>query len=210
MTQTTHTHNCHIRVEALSCTRGEQSVFKDISFEASPGEAVLLRGPNGAGKSSLLMCLAGLLQFEGNINVMGRDSELHENADIHFVSHLPALKPSLSVTQNLTFWARLNGGDPSAIPQALVSAKLDHAADLDAGTLSAGQSRRLSLLRLLVAQRPIWLLDEPTSALDSQGEEWVGSLIDAHLKQDGIAIVATHLDIPLKTTPRIVPIEARS
>lgn len=206
MTQTTHTNNYHIQVEALGCTRGEQSIFSDVSFQTSAGEAVLLRGPNGTGKSSLLMCLAGLLQFDGNINIMGRDSELHENADIHFVSHLPALKSNLSVTQNLKFWARLNGGDPFAIPEALVSAKLDHAADLDAGTLSAGQVRRLSLLRLLVAQRPIWLLDEPTSALDSQGEEWVGSLIDAHLKRNGIAIVATHLDIPLKTTAHIVQI----
>jgi heme exporter protein A len=195
-----------ICVNKLSCTRGERPVFNDISFAASAGTATLLRGPNGAGKSSLLMCLAGLLDYAGEISVQGRDDEQYENADIHFVSHLSALKPNLTVSENLTFWAHLNQGDPQNIPAALIAARLGHAANLATSDLSAGQIHRLSLLRLLVAQRPIWLLDEPTSALDSQGEKWIGARIDAHLALGGIAIIATHLDIPLEAKPATIAI----
>lgn len=188
--------------------RGDRPVLEHISLDVQPGQALLLRGPNGAGKSTLLMCLAGLLHFEGEISREGGAFEPSDLSDTHFVSHLPALKPSLTVTENLAFWARLNGGDTEKIPAALISARLDHAASLDAGNLSAGQTRRLSLLRLLVAQRPVWLLDEPTSALDSQGEKWIGELIDAHLAQNGIAIIATHLDLPLATPARTMHIGA--
>jgi len=195
-----------IGVKNLSCTRGERTILSGMSFEANPGEAVVLRGPNGAGKSTLLMCLAGLLPFEGHISVTGRSEDAHAGEDMHFISHLAALKPSLSVAANLAFWANLNGGDAGKIPTALVSARLEHATDLDAGDLSAGQTRRLSLCRLLVTPRPIWLLDEPTAALDAQGEKWIRGLIDTHLAQNGIAIIATHLDLLLAQKPSVIRI----
>jgi len=193
-----------LTVTDLGCVRAERQVLSGISLSASSGEAFLLRGPNGAGKTSLLMCLAGYLPVsQGSITWLSRDPDQHPGEDIHFVGHLSAVKPSLSVQDNLTFWAVLNGGTEQLVLSALQVAGLEHAASLQAMLLSAGQTRRLSLARLLVAPRPIWLLDEPTAALDSEGDRWVAQMIDAHLKAGGIVIAATHLDLMLDNSGQI-------
>ena len=128
-------------------------LFSDIGFSLAPGAALMLTGPNGIGKSSLLMCLGGLLAHEGEITFVGRDEEERPGTDLHFLSHLPGLKPNLSLSDNLIFWADLNGGDRGLSPRRFEEARLDHAADLRASYLSAGQIRRLALCRLLVAKR---------------------------------------------------------
>ncbi len=198
-----------LTVEKLACTRGGRPLFADLDIKLGPGEALMLTGPNGAGKSSLLMCLAGLLAHEGQIVWHGRSDEERPGSDLHFLSHLGAIKPSLTLRHNLEFWADLNGGDRARIAPALEEARLDHAADLVAGLLSAGQTRRLALSRLVVAPRPVWLLDEPTSALDKQGDAWVAGLIDRQLAAGGLAVIATHQPIGLDRRPRSIVLGGR-
>jgi heme exporter protein A len=112
------------------------------------------------------------------------------------------VKGRLTVEENLSFWRDVNGGSGDA-GEALDIVGLGAIADLEAGHLSAGQTRRLALARLIVAPRPIWLLDEPTAALDAEGDALVGRLIDAHLAQGGLCIAATHLPLVLSDTGRI-------
>ncbi len=187
----------HLSVTGLACSRGEELILSDLDLEAGPGDIVLLRGPNGAGKTTLLLCLAGQLRHDGQIDWRGRSDDARPGTDLHLIGHLPALKPSLTVEENLAFWAELNGGDRALVPGALEACGLGGLGDLDAGVLSAGQTRRLSLARLLVAERPIWLLDEPSSALDARGEKWIGGLMAAHARRGGLVIAATHLDLDL-------------
>lgn len=123
---------------------------------------------------------------------------------------MPAIKPNLTLRANLEFWVNLNGGERVRIDPALAEARLDHAADLAAGLLSAGQTRRLALCRLLVAPRPVWLMDEPTLALDAQGDQWVAGLIDSHLGAGGLAVIATHLPLKLSARPRSLSLGGRS
>ncbi len=194
----------HLDVTGLTCLRAEREIFADLSFSVAPGTALLLRGPNGAGKTSLMMCLAGFLHTQqGTIVWQGRDPEQRPGEDMHFIGHQSAVKPDLSVNENLKFWASINGGDPANTANALEAAGIGHTADLDAALLSAGQTRRLALARLLAAPRPVWLLDEPTSALDAAGDKWIAGLIDTHLDQGGLVIAATHLDLALKPASRI-------
>ena len=191
-------------ISNLACERGHREIFTNLNFSAGPGEIVLLRGANGVGKTSALMCLAGFLPVaSGSIEHHGHDKEQRPDQDIHFVGHLSALKPGLSVVENLVFWAHMLGGDPAYAPDILAAAGLAHAANLDASLLSAGQSRRLALARLNIAPRPLWLLDEPTAALDKAGDQWVASLIETHLDSGGLAVVATHLDLALGKTDRV-------
>lgn len=200
----------NLHVIDLACVRGELEIFTQLAFSAAPGEVILVRGPNGVGKTSLLMCLAGFLPVSsGNIDWQGRDPDDHPGTDIHFVGHQSAIKPGLTVAENLTFWADLNNGSRNAVSPALVAAGLDHAATLDALLLSAGQTRRLALARLLVAPRPIWLLDEPTAALDTEGSKWITKQIDTHLDNGGITIVSTHLDLGLKKSKRVKTLTLR-
>ena len=182
----------------LTCVRGGRRVFSSISFSVEAGQALVLTGPNGAGKSSLLRVIAGLIRpVAGGVVLENGDPELSVSEQSHYVGHLDPIKPALTVTENLAFWARfLNGGrsvdEAAFIARGLEAAGLEDLAGLPAGYLSAGQRRRLSLARVLAAPRPVWLLDEPTTALDTASQERLQRVMQAHLAGGGIIVAATH------------------
>ncbi|HJZ21475.1 MAG TPA: heme ABC exporter ATP-binding protein CcmA [Bradyrhizobium sp.] len=177
----------------VRCVRGGREVFSRLDFEVSPGEALAVTGPNGAGKTSLLRLIAGLLSpADGSIGLEGGETELSLPEQAHYLGHRDALKPALSVLENLSFWRDFLGGEPSGAAEALASVGLDHAAHLPAAFLSAGQRRRLSMARLVAVRRPIWLLDEPASALDAAGQDLFAALMRDHLAGGGLIIAATH------------------
>ncbi len=177
----------------VRCVRGGREVFSGLEFEAASGEALAITGANGSGKTSLLRLIAGLLTLaEGSIGLDGGEAELTLPEQAHYLGHRDALKPALSVLENLSFWRDFLGGEPSGAIEALESVGLDHAAPLPAAFLSAGQRRRLSIARLLVVRRPIWLLDEPASALDAAGQAMFVGLMQDHLARGGLIVAATH------------------
>src|SRR6201996_8560724 len=156
----------------VTCVRGGREVFAGLDFEVSSGEALAVTGHNGSGKTSLLRLVAGLLMpTEGAIALEGGEAELTLAEQAHYLGHRDALKPALSVAENLSFWRDFLGGDAGDLASCLASVGLGHATDLPAAYLSAGRRRRLSIARLLVVRRPVWLLDEPTSALDAAGQD---------------------------------------
>ncbi len=177
----------------VKCIRGGREVFSGLDFDASAGEALAVTGPNGAGKTSLLRQIAGLLAIPGgSIDLDGGESELTLPEQAHYLGHRDALKPALSVMENLTFWRDFLGGEAADANESLAAVGIDHAAHLPAVVLSAGQRRRLSIARLLAVRRPIWLLDEPTSALDSAGQAMFAALMADHLARGGMIVAATH------------------
>jgi heme exporter protein A len=185
----------------LRCVRGGREVFAGLGFEVASGEALALVGHNGAGKTSLLRLIAGLLALaDGTIALDGGEPDTPVAEQAHYLGHRDALKPSLSVTENLSFWRDFLGGAATDLDAAITAVGLAHAAELPAAYLSAGQRRRLSIARLLVVRRPVWLLDEPTSALDVTGQAMFVSLMTAHLTSGGLIIAATHtpLGIPVR------------
>jgi heme exporter protein A len=175
----------------LSCERNGRLVFSDLEFTVQAGECVELRGSNGAGKSSLLRMLAGLVpKFGGDITFAG-EAEFAQR--LHFIAHQDALKSALTVKENLQFWCDVLGG--TTIHNALSSFNLDALQHEPVQLLSAGQRRRLTLSRLFLADRPLWLLDEPMTALDGASREVLRHHIQAYLKNGGMVLAATHGDL---------------
>ena len=180
----------------LSCVRSGREVFAGLDFAVEAGEALIVLGPNGAGKSSLLRLIAGLVRpVAGQFALDGGDGELTLPEQAHYLGHQDAVKPSLTVAENLAFWSRYLGGGTDG--DALAAVGLDRLNDLPVAFLSAGQRRRLSIARLIAAPRPLWLLDEPTSALDAAAQERLAAIMADHLSRGGIIVAATHAPIGL-------------
>lgn len=182
----------------LACHRGGRDVFAGVSFSLGSGEALVISGRNGAGKSSLLRMILGLVRTEqGHLELKGGDPELTIAEQAHYLGHQDALKPALSVSENLRFWAGFFGARAVDLRQPLDAVGLEALADLPAAYLSAGQKRRLSIARLLTVKRPIWLLDEPTSTLDAPSQERLAEFMRTHLTTGGLILAATHGPIGL-------------
>ncbi|MFC7292205.1 heme ABC exporter ATP-binding protein CcmA [Hirschia litorea] len=182
-------------VRNVGATRGYRTLFKDISFEAKAGEILELRGENGSGKSTLLRILAGLTRPDaGSIAYHADGSGSHSSSfyPVHFLGHQDGIKAQESVEDQMKFWASFFGEGKGKIQPALERVGLWKRRDVPGRGLSAGQRRRLSLARLLITYRPVWLLDEPFAALDTKGQELVKELIANHNDEGGVVIAAMH------------------
>jgi len=186
--------------------RGGRLVLDGLSFAVAAGAALVVTGPNGAGKSTLLRAIAGLIPLAaGSIRLSGGDADRPLSEHCHYFGHLDGLKSALSVAENCAFWHAFlsGGGAASTVTAALADVGLDHLASLPAAYLSAGQRRRLSFARLLVAHRPVWLLDEPTAALDGASEARLVALVNRHLTAGGLVVAATHAPLAFDAVARL-------
>ena len=190
----------------MSCIRGERPVFSGVSFSLDRGGALVLVGPNGSGKSSLLRILCGLLRPAGGTLTwegapVEGDWPAHRGR-LRYVGHLDAVKPTLTVAENLNQWARFRSATPAA-PDALQAVDIEDLADVPGRYLSAGQRRRLALARVLASPAPLWLLDEPTVTLDADSTSRVDAMITAHRSDGGMVVAATHGEIALEGAQRL-------
>ena len=188
-----------LKADNLVCSRGGREVFAGLNFSLSGGDALVVTGRNGAGKSSLLRMIAGLVHIAGGrLELDGGEADASIGEQSHYVGHQDSVKPSLTVGENLKFWARYLGAIESTIDSALQAVDLAPLADLPAAYLSAGQRRRLSIARLVSVLRPLWLLDEPTSALDVPSQNRLADLMRNHLAGGGMIVAAAHGPIGLE------------
>jgi heme exporter protein A len=182
-----------LEVENLAAARGLRILFEGLNFRLSAGETLELRGHNGSGKSTLLRILAGLTRpHDGKVRYSGAGPDQVEGAEHHFLGHLDAVKPSETAAEQAVFWARYFGRDPALAVEAMKRVGLAGREKVPGRGLSAGQKRRLALVRLLVEPRPVWLLDEPTAALDVQGRALVSQLVAEHKARGGMVVAAIH------------------
>lgn len=179
----------NLKADNLTLARGSVPVVTGLSFCLEPGAALILRGPNGAGKTTVLRAVAGLLDpLEGKITG-------HRDG-VAYAGHADGMKAMLKVTENLSFWGAVFG--VTDIAPAMDAFGLTPLADRFAGTLSAGQKRRLGLARLMVTGCKIWVLDEPTVSLDTDAVKMFADAVRAHLGQGGSALMATHIDLGIE------------
>ena len=176
-------------VRDITVFRGDRLVLDDVSLSLAHGDAMILTGPNGAGKSTLLRTIAGLRKPDGGT--------IERYGALAWLGHQDALKPGLTLAQNLALADRLGSGSMEDVLEALDLAFLT---DLPARLLSSGQKRRAAFARVMLSGAPLWLLDEPTVGLDVASIERLGAIMAKHRDNGGAMIVTTHVPLPLDHT----------
>lgn len=186
----------------LTLWRGPFCLFDALSFGLGDGQALVIRGPNGSGKTTLLRVLCGLTRpEEGRVEWDGIPIEANRQdfgQALAYFGHALGLKADLTVTQNLTFSADLNGQPLDRFDEYLAALGLADCARLEVRYLSAGQKRRTALARVLLSNARLWIMDEPFTNLDVAGRDFVEARINAHLGDDGLVAVAAHHELSIK------------
>ncbi len=192
-------------VDDLAADRGSGLIFENISFSLGDGEGLVVTGPNGAGKSTLIRAVAGLLRpAHGTARIEDETGTWTDLAAAsHYLGPINAMKPALTVRENLAFWQAFAGKPAMTIDEVLRTVGLEHTGDLPFSYLSTGQRRRIAIAKLLLNWRPVWLLDEPTSGLDAASERHFAGLVRDHMKTGGIVVAATHLPIAVDGMKRL-------
>ena len=184
----------------ISCVRGGRDVFSGLDFEASSGEALAVIGANGSGKTSLLRLIAGFLApAGGSIGLEGGEAELTLPEQAHYLGHRDALKPALSVIENLSFWRDFLGGEAAdASCNASPRWGSDHAV-ASAGGVSVGRPAAAALDRPPARGAPAGLAAgrADLGARCRRAEHVRGADAD-HLAGGGLIIAATHVPLGIR------------
>ncbi len=190
-----------ISVANLSAFRDDKLILKKINFSLLSKEALIIRGSNGIGKSTLLRILAGFKKPDIG-NILWNSKKIFDNPEIHanyiqniaWLGHSNALKPSLTLKENLNLYAKLY---QTNLYETLKKLNLSHLADIPIQQLSSGQKRRTALARILLKPAEIWLLDEPTVGLDQENIQNLIKIFSSFQENGGIILVSTHTELPL-------------
>jgi len=190
-----------LEIHALSFKHQTHYLFENLNFQINHGELLQLMGANGSGKTTLLRILANLLKpSSGNIYYLNQSINENENlyqSAVAYLGHISPIKPSLTVEENLISHCILMGVNPSKIYEILEQLKLISMVNHLAYQLSQGQQRRLAFAKIVLSEKPIWILDEPLTALDTEGICEFNHLITQHLQSNGIVVMATHQSLNL-------------
>ncbi|MCK5121179.1 MAG: cytochrome c biogenesis heme-transporting ATPase CcmA [Methylococcales bacterium] len=192
-------HKIVLEVKDLSCIRDDRVLFEGLNFSLNPYQVLLLEGKNGSGKTSLLRILCGFREQDAG-EIHWCDTAIKDSdyfAQMAYVGHLDGVKKELTVTENLRMSLALSQAGKYSIEQALEKVLLAGYDDALVQSLSAGQKRRLSLARLLITKKSLWILDEPFTSLDREGIKLIESLMHEHINDGGMIILTSHHDLVL-------------
>lgn len=193
-----------LAVVELECIRGDNLLFTGLNFQLHSHQLLQIEGANGSGKTSLLRILAGLsLASEGEVRWDGLDILKQRPAyfsQMAYLGHTLGVKADLSPLENLRIALALAGiaFDRDKVCQDLDKVGLAGREDIPARALSAGQKQRVALARLLACPAKLWIMDEPFTALDVSGVALVRSLLEAHLRQGGMAVLTSHQTVEVR------------
>jgi len=188
-----------LEAKGLSCIRDDRVLFEGLNFKLQNHQVLLLEGKNGCGKTSLLRIICGFREQDAGeflwCDQLTSDSDFY--SQMAYVGHLDGIKKELTVIENLKMSLALSQAGKYSIDQALEKVHLAGYDDSLVQSLSAGQKRRLSLARLLITKKSLWVLDEPFTSIDKQGIKLIESLMHEHVAGGGMIILTSHHDLLL-------------
>ena len=192
-----------LEVINLSFDYHEKPLLTDLNFSVNPGQLLHLRGGNGAGKTTLLRLLTGLFHpLSGKICY--QNQSIHDDLEAYqknlcFIGHKSGINPLLTVKENIAFDLHYKDAVIS-IDELLEEAGLSQYTNQPCARLSAGEKRRVSLLRLYLVKKALWFLDEPLVALDQASIDRLMKQIKIHREKGGMVLLTSHQQLPLNAS----------
>lgn len=190
----------------VTCQYNNRVVFENVNVNLGQGALVILHGPNGSGKTSFLKIMAGInTPWEGEVLWNDRsiaDAIQDDELRINYLGHAYAVKPELTVYENIEFWAEL-AGNPAKIEDAMKAFGLLGSENQLCADLSDGWKKRVALARLVCCPANVWLLDEPYNNLDVKSSEKLDKLIVDYAKAGGIVMLSSHTLVPIEKADKL-------
>ena len=186
-----------LKIEDLTCYRGENLVLKDLNTKLKSGETLVIRGSNGSGKTTLLRVLSNFIKsYNGKILFNGHNvlEDANYRNYFNFVGQKNSLKDNLSVKNNLKLWEIIYQKNIS-YSKLLEDFNMSHLLERDVASLSDGQKKCISLLRLNFAESKIWYLDEPFVFLDEENSQILIQKIKDFNTNNGIVIITSNINL---------------
>ena len=189
-----------LKIEDLSCKRGESKVLNNINFTIKSGETLVVKGRNGSGKTTLLRILSNFItSYQGKVSL--NDLSILEdnlyNNKFNLIGQKNSLKDNLSIKKNLELWDIIFN-ETLDHTKLLEHDNLDHLINRDVGSLSDGQKKCISLHRLNYNKYEIWFLDEPFVYLDEVNTNSLIEKINRFNANMGIVILTSNINLPKK------------
>ena len=187
-----------LKIEDLSCKRGESKVLNNINLTIKSGETLVVKGLNGSGKTTLLRILSNFItSYQGKVSL--NDLSILEdnlyNNKFNLIGQKNSLKDNLSIKKNLELWDIIFN-ETLDHAKLLEYDNLDHLINRDVGSLSDGQKKCISLHRLNYNKYEFWFLDEPFVYLDEVNTNSLIEKINRFNENMGIVILTSNINLP--------------
>ena len=189
-----------LKIEDLSCKRGESKVLNNINLTIKSGETLVVKGRNGSGKTTFLRILSNFItSYQGKVTL--NDLSILEdnlyNNKFNLIGQKNSLKDNLSIKKNLELWDIIFN-ETLDHAKLLEYDNLDHLINRDVGSLSDGQKKCISLYRLNYNKYEFWFLDEPFVYLDEVNTNSLIEKINRFNENMGIVILTSNINLPKK------------
>ena len=169
----------------------QNAILHNINFVAKESSIYVVLGPNGAGKTTLFRTIAGILEpFAGKVTLDGESitSSKEVRKRINYLSHFNAIPEEMTVYNALKFYSNIEGGNVDEVISLL---NLESLASTKFSDLSQGQKKRVSIAKVFLRERDLYLLDEPTASLDPAAAKEVRDLV-LRLSRDKLVLYSSH------------------
>ncbi|MAP24635.1 MAG: heme ABC exporter ATP-binding protein CcmA [Rickettsiales bacterium] len=178
-----------LRLDQAVVAHAPAFISKPVSITVQNGDLIQLTGANGVGKSTLLRAIAGFISLHTGM-LLYKPQENVQPQRV-YLGTKPSFHQSYTVKQQLKLWHQTYT-PPESVNHYLNLFDLESIQSSPIKHLSTGQKQRVALVKVLMSNKPIWLLDEPFNNLDTPSKTQFASIINDHLKKGGIVIYTSH------------------
>jgi len=184
-----------LKINHVTKRYGKLIANRDISFFVGDGQIAVLLGPNGAGKSTIIKCIAGLLRFDGDIEICGYPNKTMEaKRALGYVPEMPAVYDLLTVEEHMEFIRRAYRLEDDGTARRLLERfELWEKRDALGKELSKGMQQKLSICCVLLHRPKVVIFDEPMVGLDPHAIKQLKEIFGELRDEGGTVLISTHM-----------------